>query len=87
MAKKTLLFYASYSRHGLLPNFLDNGRNPRYNNRDVCWWFIKAIRDYLEFTEDYQLFNIDVEMKYLDDDIIQHHSKLDQGQKLILKFA
>lgn len=53
MAKKTLLFYASYLRHGLLPNFLDNGRNPRYNNRDVCWWFIKAIRDYLEFTEDY----------------------------------
>jgi glycogen debranching enzyme len=56
---------------------MDNGRNPRYNSRDVCWWFIKAIRDYLDFTEDYGIFDSEVEMKFLDDDIIQHHSKAD----------
>lgn len=72
-----MLYYGSFLRHGLLPNFMDNGRNPRYNSRDVCWWFIKAVRDYLDFTEDYGLFCAEVEMKFLDDDIIQHHSKLD----------
>jgi glycogen debranching enzyme len=66
---------ASYIRHGLLPNFLDNGRHPRYNARDVCWWFLKGVRDYLDFTEDYQIFNADIEIKFQDDDVIQQLNK------------
>jgi len=37
----------------LLPNLLDNSKNPRYNNRDACWWFIKSLGDYVDFTNDY----------------------------------
>ena len=44
--------YASLLRHGLIPNRIGTGGIPRYNARDVCWWFIKAIKDYIFFSKD-----------------------------------
>lgn len=41
--RETILQFASALRHGLIPNLLDEGRRPRYNSRDACWWFIRAI--------------------------------------------
>jgi len=61
--------FASVLRHGLIPNLLDNGVNPRYNSRDSSWWFIKAIKDYIEFSKDGGILNNDVLMVFLDDDI------------------
>lgn len=61
--------FASVLRHGLIPNLLDNGVNPRYNSRDSSWWFIKAIKDYIEFSKDGAILNNDVLMVFLDDDI------------------
>ena len=61
--------FASVLRHGLIPNLLDNGVNPRYNSRDSSWWFIKAIKDYIEFSKDVAILNNDVLMVFLDDDI------------------
>jgi glycogen debranching enzyme len=46
-AREVILEFASCARHGLMPNLLDSGRNPRYNNRDACWWFMKALKEYL----------------------------------------
>jgi len=45
-AEQTLLGFASSVRHGLIPNLLDCGRNPRYNARDATWWFMQALQDY-----------------------------------------
>jgi len=66
-AKAALLFLAAYFRHGLLPSSFDKNLEPRYNNRDVCWWFIKAVKDYCEFVQNYDLLNEEVELKYFDD--------------------
>ncbi len=55
-AKDIIMMFASAERHGLIPNLLDSGKSPRYNcryhfkKRDACWWFIKAIYDYMEAT-------------------------------------
>ncbi len=44
--------FSTYFRHGLIPNRLNKGINARYNARDVCWWYIKAIFDYIYFTNE-----------------------------------
>lgn len=41
--RETILQFGSALRHGLIPNLLDEGRRPRYNSRDACWWFIRAV--------------------------------------------
>lgn len=39
-----IIQFASTLRHGMIPNLLDFGRNPRYNCRDACWWFVRGIK-------------------------------------------
>lgn len=43
-AKHQILRYAHYLKEGLIPNTL---KPLRYNSRDTCFWWIKAIRDYV----------------------------------------
>lgn len=40
----TILQFASVLRHGNIPNIINFGINPRYNCRDVCWWFIRSVK-------------------------------------------
>lgn len=49
-ARSLILYFGSLMRHGLIPHIINEKGKPRYNNRDVCWWFIRAIKDYIEFT-------------------------------------
>ena len=44
-AKDQLVAFASYCRHGLIPNLHDSGMNPRYNARDATWWFLQVLQD------------------------------------------
>ncbi|EGV62299.1 bifunctional 4-alpha-glucanotransferase/amylo-alpha-1,6-glucosidase [Yamadazyma tenuis] len=47
-AKRHILGFAKTLKHGLIPNLLDAGRNPRYNARDAAWFFLQAIQDYIK---------------------------------------
>jgi glycogen debranching enzyme len=42
--KQVIIQFASALRHGMIPNLLDGGNNPRYNCRDACWWFIRGVK-------------------------------------------
>ncbi|KAK6465415.1 glycogen debranching enzyme [Scheffersomyces coipomensis] len=51
-AKQHILGFAKTLKHGLIPNLLDAGRNPRYNARDAAWFFLQAIQEYVTYAPD-----------------------------------
>lgn len=51
-AKQHILGFAQTLKHGLIPNLLDAGRNPRFNARDAAWFFIQSIQDYVTCVPD-----------------------------------
>ncbi|EGR29515.1 hypothetical protein IMG5_154030 [Ichthyophthirius multifiliis] len=70
-AKSIICMFGSTLRHGLIPNLLDGGKSPRYNCRDGCWWWIKAVKDYVEFTNDTAFLKQEINMQFLSDDMLE----------------
>lgn len=55
IAKQILLSFSQYFDGGMLPdNFPDAGGRPGYNTVDATFWYIEAIRQYYEATQDRQ---------------------------------
>jgi len=67
-ARDIILGYAGCLRHGLMPNLLDRGVNARFNCRDAIWWWLRAILDYIEISEDYTILKSPVLRLYPRDD-------------------
>ncbi|KAG0687543.1 hypothetical protein C6P40_002206 [Pichia californica] len=51
-AKDHILCFAKTLKHGLIPNLLGSGKDPRYNARDAVWFFLQFIQDYITLVPD-----------------------------------
>ncbi|CAK7245302.1 MAG: bifunctional 4-alpha-glucanotransferase/amylo-alpha-1,6-glucosidase [Sporothrix thermara] len=51
-AREHILAFASVLKHGMIPNLLGAGENPRYNARDAVWFFLQCIQDYVQLAPD-----------------------------------
>ncbi|ODV84903.1 glycoside hydrolase family 13 protein [[Candida] arabinofermentans NRRL YB-2248] len=47
-AKQHILNFAMTLKHGLIPNLLGSGKEPRYNARDAAWFFLECIQSYIK---------------------------------------
>lgn len=52
LAKEHLMAFGSVLKHGMIPNLLSAGKNPRYNSRDSVWFFLQALQDYTKIVPD-----------------------------------
>ena len=71
--KNMLRIIASCLRHGLIPDFFDDGEKPRYNSRDTCWYFINAVKNYIYYTKDYTFLKEEIELIFTSDNSFNEH--------------
>ncbi|PRT53794.1 Glycogen debranching enzyme [Wickerhamiella sorbophila] len=75
-AKEHILGFAKTLKHGLIPNLLDSGRNPRYNARDAVWFFAQFIQEYCEYVGNVDILHEKVKRRFpLDDTFVEWDSE------------
>lgn len=52
IAKDHILCFAKTLKHGLIPNLLGSGKEPRYNARDAAWFYLQFLQDYIKLAPD-----------------------------------
>jgi len=73
-ARKILLKFSSYSKRGLIPDYIDEKTGvPAYNTVDATLWYVNAVWQYLKYTADFEF----VKDTFWDGlkDIIETHRK------------
>jgi predicted glycogen debranching enzyme len=54
-ARRILLDFIRHSKHGLIPNFIqDRSGEPAYNTVDATLWYVNSILQYLKYTGDFE---------------------------------
>ena len=83
--KNLLKIIGSSLRHGLIPDMFDEGQKPRYNSRDTCWYFINAVKNYINYSKDYNFLKEDIELIFTSDNNFNEHlqKKIKGEMKLI----
>jgi glycogen debranching enzyme len=79
-ARAIIINFASTMRHGLIPNLLDGGVNPRYNARDATWFFMNAIVEYMKLSGDVSILKENVNMIFLSDNMDEHLRRKAQNE-------
>ena len=83
-AETILKIIASTIRHGLIPDQFNCGKNPRYNSRDTCWYFINAIKNYISYTNNINFLKEEIELIFCSDKSYKDHiQKKNRGEKKI----
>jgi glycogen debranching enzyme len=82
--RDAIVQFGSALRHGMIPNLLDSGVNPRFNARDTCWWFVRGVKEYMRQTKDYGILKEKVNMLFLSNDPLEHKEKLRNGSKKVM---
>ena len=59
-AKIILKLIGSTMKYGLIQDKIDNSDNYKYNSRDISWLYIKAIKDYIYTTLDYNFLKEEI---------------------------
>ncbi|XP_047142337.1 glycogen debranching enzyme isoform X1 [Hydra vulgaris] len=69
LARTLILAFGGALRHGLIPNLLSGGTHARYNARDATWFWLKAVKDYVQMSdESVQFLHAPVQRMYPTDD-------------------
>ncbi len=56
VARDILLAFSKHVDHGMLPNiFPDAGDTPEYNTVDATLWYFEAVRQYVEYSQNFDL--------------------------------
>jgi glycogen debranching enzyme len=77
-AKEHIFCFASVLKHGMVPNLLGAGVNPRYNSRDSIWWCLQNMQDYTKIVPNgLSLLQETVKRRFLpyDDTWFPHNDK------------
>ena len=74
-AKVILKLIGSTMKYGLIPDKIDNSNNIKYSSRDTCWYYIKAIKDYIYSTMDYKFLKEQVYLLYLPENVNNSYFK------------